>query len=136
MFGQWDRLGRRLPFERPDRYPCEFLWVYDARHGLCLAKTSYTYRMNDLPQSSSSLVRTVPIRFCHDRVAPASPRVDGQRFPFPRGPRPRKPGSASAIAGFTRATTSPSIDRSAQAVLGCVANLLVRVEEASHLGYS
>ena len=48
----------------------------------------------------------------------------------------RKPGSASAIAGFTRATTSPSIDRSAQAVLGCVADLLVRVEEASHLGYS
>jgi hypothetical protein len=50
---------------------------------------------------------------------------DGQRFPFPGGPRPRKPGSASAIAGSAPATTSPSLDSPAQAVLGCVENLLV-----------
>jgi hypothetical protein len=31
-------------------------------------------------------------------------------------------------------TTSPSINGPAQAVLGCVANVLVRVEEAAHLG--
>jgi hypothetical protein len=37
---------------------------------------------------------------------------------------------------LARATSSPSIDRLAQAVLGCVADLLVRVEEASHLGHS
>ena len=63
-----------------------------------------------------------------DRVAPTFPRLDGQRFPFPRGPRPRKPGSPSAIAGSARATTSSSIDCPAQAVLGCVENVLVWVE--------
>jgi hypothetical protein len=35
-----------------------------------------------------------------------------------------------------RAPPSPSIDCPAQAVLGCVENLLVWVEEASHLGHS
>jgi hypothetical protein len=34
MFDQWDRLGRRLPFERSDRYPVWILWVYDSHHGL------------------------------------------------------------------------------------------------------
>src|SRR5271154_1814371 len=48
----------------------------------------------------------------------------------------RKPGSPSAIAGSTRATTSPSIDCPAQTVLGCVENVLVRVEAASRLGHS
>ena len=62
--------------------------------------------------------------------------MDGQRFPFPGGPRPRKPGAASAIADSARATASPSIDCLAQAVLGGVENVLVRVEEASRLGHS
>jgi len=53
-----------------------------------------------------------------------------------RGPRPWEPGSPSAIAGSALATTSPSINRPAQAVLGCVANTLVRVDQASHLGHS
>jgi hypothetical protein len=44
---------------------------------VCLAKTSCTSKMNDLVKSS---IWTVPIRSCHDRVAPASPRLDGQRF--------------------------------------------------------
>src|SRR4029077_12306908 len=66
----------------------------------------------------------------YDRVAPTFPRLVGQRFPFPGGPRPREPGSPSAIAGSARATTSPSISCPAQAVLGCVANVLVRVREA------
>jgi hypothetical protein len=43
---------------------------------------------------------------------------------------------ASVTAGSARATTSPSIDCPAQAVLGCVANVLVRMEEASRLGHS
>jgi hypothetical protein len=72
---------------------------------------------------------------CHDHVAPTFPRLDGERFPLPRGPRPRKSGPPS-IAGSARATTSPSIYCHAQAVLGCVENALVRVEEASRLGYS
>jgi hypothetical protein len=44
----------------------------------------------------------------YDRIAPTFPRLVGQRFPFPGGPRPREPGSPSAIAGSARATTSPS----------------------------
>src|SRR5260370_16187320 len=46
----------------------------------------------------------------YDRVAPTFPRLVGKRFPFPGGPRPREPGSPSAIAGSARATTSPSIN--------------------------
>src|SRR5260370_13949693 len=65
----------------------------------------------------------------YDRVAPTFPRLVGQRFPFPGGPRPREPGSPSAIAGSARATTSPSIDGPAQTVLGCVENVLVRVDQ-------
>src|SRR6516225_2569912 len=72
----------------------------------------------------------------HDCVAPASPRVDRQLFSLPRGPRPRKLGSPSATAGFADGTASHSIDCPAQAVLGCVENVLVWVEEASRLGYS
>jgi ECF sigma factor len=57
-------------------------------------------------------------------------------FPFPGGPRPREPGSPSTIAGCACATTSPSINCSAPAVLGCAENVLVWVEEAARLGYS
>src|SRR5258708_33486272 len=53
-----------------------------------------------------------------------------------KGSRPRKPGSPSAIAGPARQTTSPSIDCPAQAVLGGVDNVLVRMDEASRLGHS
>jgi hypothetical protein len=66
----------------------------------------------------------------------SSPWVDRQLFSLPRGPCPRKPGSPPTIAGSARATTSPSIDFPAKAVLGCLENFLVRVEEASRLGYS
>ena len=45
-------------------------------------------------------------------------------------------GSPSATAGPARATTSPSIDYPAQAVLDCVENVLVRVDQASRLGHS
>src|SRR6266852_8914065 len=62
---------------------------------------------------------------CHDRVAPASPRLDGQRFPFPGRPRPRKPGSPSATASSARETTSPPIDCPAQAVLGRIEDVVV-----------
>jgi len=44
--------------------------------------------------------------------------------------------SPSAIAGSAGATASPSMDCPAQAVLGGVENLLVRVEQASCLGHS
>src|SRR6516164_9404776 len=64
------------------------------------------------------------------------PRVDRQLFSLPRGPHPRKLGSPSATARFARTTASHSIDCPAQAVLGCVENALVWVEEASRLGYS
>src|SRR6516162_3501076 len=57
-------------------------------------------------------------------------------FSLPRGPRPRKLGSPSATARFAHATASHSIDCPAQAVLGCVENVLVWVEETSRLGYS
>jgi putative transposase len=33
----------------------------------------------------------------YDRVAPTFPRLVGQRFPFPGGPRPREPGSPPAL---------------------------------------
>jgi transposase InsO family protein len=69
-------------------------------------------------------------------LRPTFLRLVGGRFPFPGGPRPRKPGSPSAIAGSAHATTSPSIDGPAQAVLGCVENALVWVDQASHLGHS
>ena len=78
---------------------------------LCLAKTSYPRKMNYLVKSS---IRTVP----------------------PTGPRPRKPGSPSAIASSARQTTSPSIDCPAQVVLGRVEKVLVRVDKASRLGHS
>ena len=42
----------------------------------------------------------------------------------------------SAIAGSARATTSPSINCPAQAVLGGVENVLVWVDQTSHLGHS
>src|SRR6516164_9151729 len=71
-----------------------------------------------------------------DCVASTSPWVDHQLFSLPPGPRPRKLGSPSAIAGSACATASHSIDCPAQAVLGGVENVLVWVEEASRLGYS
>jgi hypothetical protein len=43
-------------------------------------------------------------------------------------------GSPSAIAGSARETTSPSIDCPAQAVLGRIENVLVRLEETSRPG--
>ena len=57
-------------------------------------------------------------------------------FSLPRGPRPRKPGSPSATTRFAHATASHSFDCPAQAVLGCVEKVVVRVEETSRLGYS
>ena len=57
-------------------------------------------------------------------------------FSLPRGPRPRKPGSPSATTRFAHATASHSSDCPAQAVLGCVEKVVVRVEETSRLGYS
>ena len=62
--------------------------------------------------------------------------MGGQRFPFPEGSRPRILGSPSATASPARQTTSPSIDCPAQAVLGRIENVLVRVDEASRLGHS
>jgi hypothetical protein len=47
-----------------------------------------------------------------------------------------KPAFPPAIAGSARATTSPSIDCPAQAALGCVENMPVRVEQATRLGHS
>jgi hypothetical protein len=44
-------------------------------------------------------------------------------------------GSPSAIAGSARETTSPSIDCPAQAVLGRIENVLVRLEETSRPGH-
>jgi hypothetical protein len=75
------------------------------RLAVCLAKTSYTRRMNDLRKTGFRFFR---YNSCHDCVASTFPRLVGQRFPFPGGPRPREPGSPSAIAGSARATTSPS----------------------------
>src|SRR6516164_11352879 len=89
--------------------------------------------MNELRKTGFRFFR---YNSCHDCVAPASPWVDRQLFSLPRGPRPRKLGSPPATARFARATASHSIDCSAQAVLACVENVLVWVEEASRLGYS
>jgi hypothetical protein len=92
--------------------------------------------MNDLARD---WIRIFPLESLHDRVAPTFLRLVGERFPFPGGPRPRKPGSPSAIAGSAHATTSPSIDGPAQAVLGCIENALVwvvwyaRIPSGSHL---
>src|SRR6516225_5372880 len=103
------------------------------RNELCLAKTSYTRRMNDLRKAGFRFFR---YNSCHDCVASTSPWVDHQLFSLPPGPRPRKLGSPSAIAGSACATASHSIDCPAQAVLGGVENVLVWVEEASRPGYS
>ena len=103
------------------------------RLGLCLAKTSYTRRMNDLRKTGFRFSR---YNSCHDCVASTFPRLVGRHFPFSGGPRPREPGSPSTIAGSACATTSPSIDCPAQAVLGCVEIVLVWVEKAARLGYS
>ena len=100
---------------------------------LCLAKTLYTRRMKDLQKTGFRFFR---YNSCHDCVASTSPWVDHQLFSLPPGPRPRKLGSPSAIAGSACATASHSIDCPAQAVLGGVENVLVWVEEASRLGYS
>ena len=89
--------------------------------------------MNDLRKTGFRFFR---YKSCHDCVASTSPRVDRQLFSLPGGPRPGKLGSPSATARFARATASHSIDCPAQAVLGCVENLLVWVQEASRLGYS
>ena len=59
-----------------------------------------------------------------------------QGFGFAGKPRPRKPGSPSAIASSARQKTSPSVDCPAQAVLGCVENVLAGVDKASRLGDS
>src|SRR5260370_28630283 len=45
--------------------------------------------MNDLVKDWFGFFR---YNSCHDRVAPTFPRLLGQRFPFPGGPRPREPG--------------------------------------------
>src|SRR6516225_5621950 len=103
------------------------------RNELCLAKTSYTRRMNDLRKAGFRFFR---YNSCHDCVASTFPRLVGRHFPFSGGPRPREPGSPSTIAGSACATTSPSIDCPAQAVLGCVEIVLVWVEKAARLGYS
>jgi hypothetical protein len=50
---------------------------------LWLANTPYTHKINDLAQGT---IRSFPIGFLHERLAPASPRVDGQRFSFPGEP--------------------------------------------------
>src|SRR5215467_4988124 len=52
---------------------------------LCLAKTSYTRRMNDLRKTEFTLFR---YNSCHDCVASTFPGLVGQHFPFPGGPRP------------------------------------------------
>src|SRR6516162_11925539 len=83
---------------------------------------SYTRRMNDLRKTGFRFFR---YNSCHDCVASPSPRVDRQLFSLPRGPRPRKLGSPPATARFARLTASHSIDCPAQAVLGCVENVLV-----------
>src|SRR6516162_2002555 len=62
--------------------------------------------------------------------------MDRQLFSVPRGPCPRKLGSPSATARFARATAPHSINCPEQAVLGCVENDLVWMEETSRIGYS
>ena len=115
-------------------------------HTLLLAYTiqNYTFASCASPKhrTSTKLMTWRKARFGlfrynsgYDHVAPTFPRLVGQRFPFPGGPRPREPGSPSAIAGSARATASQSINCPAQTVLGCVANTLVRVDQAAHLGH-
>ena len=50
------------------------------RNELCLAKTSYTRRMNDLRKTGFRFFR---YNSCHDCVASTFPRLVGQHFPFP-----------------------------------------------------
>src|SRR6516162_2945533 len=100
--------------------------------GASFYNASYTRRMNDLRKTGFRFFR---YNSCHDCVASPSPRVDRQLFSLPRGPRPRKLGSPSATARFARATVSLSIDCPAQAVLGCVENVLV-CRSQSRAGFS
>ena len=65
------------------------------------------------PTSEAWEVLNFPIPFSSQGDAR---RLDGQRFPLSRGPRPRKSGSPSAIAGSARATTSPSRSRFREAM--------------------
>jgi hypothetical protein len=55
------------------------LWAFGIPNHLAyqvvLRQTSYTHKINDLAHGT---IRTFPIGFLHERVAPASPRLDGQ----------------------------------------------------------
>src|SRR5450755_1869764 len=99
---------------------------------LSFVKTSCTRGINDL---APRLIRALPLDSCHDRTAPASPRLDCLCFWFPRGPHPRESRSPSAAVSSARQTTSPSAHGIAQAVLGRVAKALVWMEKAAHSGH-
>src|ERR1035438_257805 len=98
---------------------------------LSFIKTSYTRNINELAPSS---IGKVPVRFWHDHVAPARPRLASQCLLCPRGSHPGKPRPASATPRSAQPTTSPTTHCMAQAVLGRVAKSLDTMERTSHPG--
>jgi hypothetical protein len=81
--------------------------------------------------------REVPsIESGHDLAPSAFSRLDGQCFRFPSGSHPGKPRSPPTAASAARQGTPPTTEYWAKAVLGPVAKPLVRLEEASRLGYT
>jgi len=100
-----------------------------ARARLSFIKTSYTRNINDLARS---LVDRVPIRFWHDQVAPALPRLASQRLQCSPESHPGKPRPASATPCSAHPTTSPTTHYMAQAVLGRIAKSLDRMERTTH----
>src|ERR1035437_1954253 len=93
---------------------------------LAFIKTSYTRNINDLAPSS---IGKVPVRFWHDHVAPALPRLASQCLLCPRGSHPGKPRPASATPRSAQPTTLPTTHVMAQAVLGRVAKSLDTMKE-------
>src|ERR1035438_485790 len=105
--------------------------LFISKPTLSFIKTSYTRNINDLAPSS---IGKVPVRFWHDHVAPALPRLASQCLLCPRGSHPGKPRPASATPRSAQPTTLPATHGMAQAVLGRGAKSLDKMERTSHPG--
>ena len=101
---------------------------------LCPAKTSYARKMNDLAQS---WIRTFSIRFLPGLSRSGISSGGWSAFSVSGRTSSWKIWlSVRHGALSTRHTTSPSMDCPAQAVLGRVASVQVRVDQAPRLGHS
>lgn len=92
--------------------------------------------MRNINDSCDQLDWRRRIRFSHDRVVPALPRLASQRLLCSRRSHPRKPRPPSTTTRFPRQTTSPTAHCSGQAVLGGIATAMGWTERTSHPGHT